>query len=228
MPTISFASSKGGVGKTTAAIILAGELVHAGATVALVDADPNRPLKHWSSIGPIPDGVHLVTEVDETSILDVIDDLEAKHSFVIVDLEGSANMLVGYAISRSDLVIIPLQGSQLDLNEAGKAIGLVRQQEKAFRRPIPFKVLLTRTSAAIRPATLRHIEGELARNDIPVMNCSLFERDAFRAPFSFGGTLRTLPPGAVRNPKPAYENAQAYAKEVIAALKEAGAIEDAA
>lgn len=219
MATVSFASSKGGVGKTTSALLLAGELMHAGAQVAVVDADPNRPLQRWADLGRVPDNLHLISDVDERNILDVIDDMEARYPFVLVDLEGSANMLVSYAISRSDLVIIPLQGSQLDLNEAGKAIGLVRRQEQAFRRSIPYRVLLTRTSAAIRPATLRHIEAELASNGIPVLRTMLMERDAFRAPFSFGGTLRNLPENAVRRPEAAFENAEAYAQAVIDTLK---------
>jgi len=228
MPTIAFASSKGGVGKTTATLLLAGELVHAGAQVSIVDADPNQPMQRWAQLGEMPAGLHLVTDVAETNILDIIDEMEQRFAFVLVDLEGSANMLVSYAISRCDLVIIPLQGSQLDLNEAGKAIGLVKRQEQAFRRSIPYRVLLTRTSPAIRPATLRHIEGELERNSIPVFRTMLMERDAFRAPFSFGGTLRSLPDGAVRRPEAAFENAQAYAQEVADVLKTTGNAGEAA
>lgn len=228
MATISFASSKGGVGKTTSALLFAGELVHAGAKVAIVDADPNKPIRRWAELGHVPEAMHLVTDVTEANILDIIDEMEQRFPFVLVDLEGSANMLVSYAISRSDLVIIPLQGSQLDLNEAGKAIGLVRRQEQAFRRAIPFRVLLTRTSAAIRPATLKHIEAELAANGIPVFRTMLMERDAFRAPFSFGGTLRTLPEGALRRPEAAFENAEAFAQEVVDTLKDPDKVGEAA
>lgn len=44
MAVISFVSSKGGVGKTTSAVVLAGELVAAGRKVALIDADPTGRL----------------------------------------------------------------------------------------------------------------------------------------------------------------------------------------
>lgn len=40
MAVISFVSSKGGVGKTTSAVVLAGEFAVAGRKVALIDADP--------------------------------------------------------------------------------------------------------------------------------------------------------------------------------------------
>ena len=43
MPTIVFASPKGGAGKSTSAVVLATELAGQGATVAIVDAGAGRP-----------------------------------------------------------------------------------------------------------------------------------------------------------------------------------------
>jgi len=48
MPTIVFASPKGGVGKSTAAVLLATELAGFGAGVTMIDADPNKPLSMWA------------------------------------------------------------------------------------------------------------------------------------------------------------------------------------
>lgn len=101
--------------------------------------------------GRQPETLEVISGVTEDSIIDEIESSAAQAPFVIVDLEGTASMLVAYAISRADLVIIPTHGSQLDANEAAKAIRLIRQQEKAFSRKIPFSVLFTRTSHR-RPA----------------------------------------------------------------------------
>jgi chromosome partitioning protein len=49
MPTIVFASPKGGVGKSTAAVLLATELASHGGSVRMIDADPNRPLTQWAN-----------------------------------------------------------------------------------------------------------------------------------------------------------------------------------
>ncbi|MGT2516573.1 ParA family protein [Sphingomonas panni] len=46
MPTIVFLSPKGGVGKTTSAMVLANQLSQAAA-VTVIDADPNRPFQSW-------------------------------------------------------------------------------------------------------------------------------------------------------------------------------------
>ena len=42
MPVITFSLPKGGAGKTTAACILASMLAEQGATVTIIDADPNK------------------------------------------------------------------------------------------------------------------------------------------------------------------------------------------
>ena len=125
----------------------------------------------------------------EDAILDRIDQASRQAAFVIVDLEGTASLMVGYAISRADLVVIPTQGSLLDATEAVKAIRLVRNMEKTAGKAIPTAILFTRTSAAIRPRSLQAIEIELAQSGVRVLETQMHERDAFRAIFSFGGSL---------------------------------------
>lgn len=219
MPTIVFASPKGGVGKSTAAVLLSTELASHGGSVTMIDADPNRPLSQWASRPGKPAKLTVIATSNEDSIIDTIEQAAVATAFVIVDLEGTASMLAGYAMSRADLVIIPAQGSHLDATEAVRAIKLVRDQEKAFKRKIPFAVLFTRTSAAIRPRTLQSIEAEFLANKIPMFDIQIHEREAFRAVFSFGGTLADLDPAQVSNLPAARQNARLFAGEVIETLK---------
>ncbi len=128
-------------------------------------------------------------------------------------------MMVGYAMSRADLVVIPTQGSELDAVEAVKA-RLVRTQERAFDKTIPFAVLLTLVNAAVITRDLRDIRTQLG---IPMFEIQIVERAAFRAIFSFGGTLMSLDPKQVSNIKAAIVNARAYAAELLAVLKRAPA-----
>ena len=85
--------------------------------------------------------------------------------------------------------------------------------------PIPTAVLFTCTSAAIRPRTLASIEVEFAANGVSVLKTRLHDREAFRALFSYGGTLANLDPSSVRNVPAAIKNAQAFAQEVVAVLR---------
>lgn len=222
MPIIVFASPKGGVGKTTAAVILATQIAGKGAGVTLVDGDPRRRIVRWREKGTAPDTLRIIADVTEDTIIDVIEKGAEETPFVIVDLEGTASMMVGYAISRADLVLIPAQGSQMDAEEAVDAIRLVRQQERAFRRQIPYAVLLTKTSAAIRSRTLRHIVDQLDQAGVPRLRTELIERDAFKAIFSFGGTLENLDRRQVSGIPDAIINAKAFAAEVIDRIRTKG------
>jgi chromosome partitioning protein len=81
--------------------------------------------------------------------------------------------------------------------------------------------LFTRTSAAIRPRTLKSIEDEFFSNGVPVFATRLTDREPYRALFSYGGTLSGLNPKVASNLKVAIANAQDFAREVVAMLKPA-------
>ena len=54
-----------------------------------------------------------------------------------VDLEGTASVMVAHAMTRSDLVIIPTKGSELDAIEALKVIQFIARQERAYSSSMP-------------------------------------------------------------------------------------------
>ena len=132
------------------------------------DADPNHPIARWEagrSVASPTAHLTICKNEDEEHILDDIDAAAKKNDFVIVDLEGTANLSVAYAISKADLVIIPSQRSTLDTSEAAKAIGLVQRQSNITQRAIPVAVLLTRTSPAIRSKGLKRMLISLQDNN---------------------------------------------------------------
>lgn len=224
MPVISFVSSKGGVGKSTAVLVLAAEFTRAGASrVTIVDADPNQPIIAWAKLPNKPEAISVIGGVTEDNVIEVIDAEAEAAPFVLVDLEGTASVTAAYAISRSDLVLIPCQGSHLDAREASKAVKLIRRNEKAFKRKIPHAVLVNRCSAAFVTRGLRYILSEFERHEVPVLATQLIEREAFKALFAIGGSLYELTVEDVRNPEAAQENAQALAREVYSWVQGEGA-----
>ena len=222
MSTIVFASSKGGAGKTTAAIILASEFAKQGESrdisITLVDADPNQHSAKWASKEGCPKNIKVVKNVDEESIIDDIEKANQDSVFVIVDLEGTASMSVASAVSRADLVIILCQGSQDDADEAIKTIKLIKRQERILQSQISFSVLFTRTNPAITPRTLKHIIKEFEKAGIEMFKSFLIDREAFRAIRSFGGTIDNLDPKEVSGKEKAVDNAMFFAKEVKSKL----------
>ena len=78
----------------------------------------------------------------------------------------------------------------------------------------------TRTSAAVRPRTLKAIEGEFIQSGVRVLETQMHERDAFRAIFAFGGALADLDPAQVSNITAAVNNGRAFTAEVVALIAE--------
>lgn len=161
MPVITFANPKGGAGKTTAALLLASSLAARGARVAIIDADPERWITQWSRLGAGAGSIELLSDVTEDGIVDLIDETSRRVQFVIVDLEGTASLMVANALGMSDLVVIPTQGGSMDAKGAAKTIRLLRNSERLARRPIPHAVLMTRTSAAVTSRALRNVIQQL-------------------------------------------------------------------
>lgn len=225
MPTIVFVSPKGGAGKTTAALVLASQLAR-GTKVTVIDADPNHPIKAWASSPAAPANMTVVSDADEENIIERIEEAAGKTPFVVVDLEGTAAKIVVLAVSQADLVIIPTQGSQLDAEQAGRALKVVKQQEKMSGRSVPYAVLLTRTGTAIKTRNMTHIQQNLTEAGIPVLQTELNEREAFKAMFAFRQPLEGLSPHDVANVDKAIANAEAFTHEVVKIIKQ-GAVRPA-
>lgn len=95
---------KVGAGKTTTALLAATQLAEAGATVTIIDGDPERWISQWGALPGKPDNVRIISNVTEDTIVDVIEREAAQAKFVIVDLEGTASLMVANAIGMSDFV----------------------------------------------------------------------------------------------------------------------------
>ncbi|WP_036521707.1 ParA family protein [Novosphingobium acidiphilum] len=219
MAVIVFANPKGGSGKTTSATILASVLAEQGVDVGIIDADPLKWITDWASIKPL-ENVTVYSEVNETNIVDLIDDCSQQHQIVLVDNEGTASQLGSYAIGMADLIIMPLQGSSMDARGGSAITSIIRSQERVLRRPVHSRVLLTRTSAAVASRSLKNVQEQLAKANIKTFTTSIVERAAFRDIFDYGGLLHELDPKSVSNVERAVDNARAFAKEVMNTLKE--------
>lgn len=219
MPVVSYATSKGGAGKTTSCIVLAGELSQF-VEVVVIDADPAARLYRWSTLAPLPPNLSVVRSGGERLILDEIDAAQERARWVLVDLEGVASRTVSYAMSLSDLVLVPAGEEQQDADAALETLSEVERESRARRKTIPAAILLARTNAAVKSRLERFIATELRRR-ARVLEIELNRRTAFSALHNSGGTLRQLDDTDVNGVGRAIENATAHANEVITILEEA-------
>ncbi len=218
MPTIVFANPKGGAGKSTSALILGTQISLGGKDVTIIDADPNKFVHDWAKMGK-PENITVVAAMSEETILDEIEEAAKKTTFVIVDLEGTASLLNALAMSAADLVIIPTQASMADSKQAGRAVKLLKVQEKSTGKTIPFAILYTRTNPAIRTRNLALIQDQFQKHNILAFRTHLHDREAFRALQTYGGTVEDLDPSQVGGLDKAIQNAREYAAEAISILR---------
>lgn len=219
MPVIAIANPKGGSGKSTSALVLGTTLAEQGASVTILDCDPNRPIMSWRN-GNSESRVEVVGDTTESNVLSHLDHYRTRRQFVICDLEGTASRLTSRALSRAQLVIIPIQASAVDAEQAARAIGLVREEEQSFERQIPYRVAFTRTSPQIPSRLERAIVAELDEGRVATFRTHLNERTAFKAMFFYKLALDELDPAAVNGLPQARDNAARFAAELIEAIAE--------
>ncbi|NEX91155.1 division plane positioning ATPase MipZ [Caulobacter sp. 17J65-9] len=220
MPTVVVANTKGGSGKTTTALVFAGEIVAAGGKVVILEGDPNRPMARWATrrgtpvieanktkVGSAADAegeirtiagesriVVITTDNDDEAVFDWIEGASAWSHFIVADPEGSPNQWLNSVASQADLVLIPFAPTTLDANQVARTIQVIRHIEKMARKTVLHRILVTKASpGAVVTRDEREIRENLAKNGLPLMTTTLHDRPAFRALFKFDALLSDLP-----------------------------------
>ena len=223
MPVISFANPKGGSGKSTLVLVLALELSRQGASLAVVDADPNAVIADWDA-RRVKDGLQVpfsvVSRPKEGEMVATIGQLTQTHDWVLVDLEGTASRLLSRALARSHLVLIPLNPSPIDARLAAAAVQLVLEESEALERSIPYRLVYSCYPAAVATRSFKRIDSEIRAEQLPLLDEGLVQRAAFRDIFDFAATLDELTEDKTSGLDQARANAFLVAQAVVNALKE--------
>ncbi|MBI6631005.1 ParA family protein [Pontibaca sp. S1109L] len=236
MYVITFANPKGGSGKTTSAMLLAEQIAHSGGRVAILDLDPNANILAWAEARSadgrqVPFAIHARPQADE--IVELIDSLNDTTDYLIIDLEGSKDQVVTFALSRTDLCVIPLDGSPMEARQAAAAVRLVQTTSSMIRAPINYTLLFTRTNAAFQTTDERDVRKEMEINNIPSLPVRVAKRAPYTRIFRDGvllsellaivtaeheGKTASVTDKALRQVTSAIENARDYAQALIHAL----------
>lgn len=219
MPVIVYASPKGGPGKTTCAIISGTEFAYMGANVTIVDADrTNQSLLKWQEASAyIPERINIVHGANEGNIVSIIEDNDKDDTLVIVDVEGVGSLLQSRAISRADLVIVPMRPTSLDALVGADAINLIHDEERVLRRKIPYAVVFNMTSFT-QTKEEKSIREGLIEMGVEILDPPLMQRTMYSSLFKFGGDLRSMP--ATGQAVNAIKNAEEFTNAIWAKLKE--------
>lgn len=121
---ISVVQRKGGVGKTTIAISLAGELHRRGLMVDVIDADPQRSAAEWAAPGRLPFRVsELPLGMGEAR--EWANSIRSAPTAMTIIDTAPHEYAVGAAVAVADIVVLPCTPSGLDLTATEQAIAAI-------------------------------------------------------------------------------------------------------
>ena len=180
MAVISIASDKGGVSKTSLALLLGAEAALDGYRVTILDSDINQQAAAFGIKGKVP-GLSVAGDIGEGNILTTLRKAEAESEIVIVDLPGGASALALKAFHRSHFVLIPAQPSMPDVKAAMKTIAQIDDAQELARAPIARAMVWTRIMPGYESVPVRQVRAAVAESsEVPIFKTALMERAAFR------------------------------------------------
>lgn len=138
---ISFMSTKGGVGKSTAVQLLASSLAQKFFRIAVVEASHYEHLKDWKQRSDehgtwYPNAIYLNSRDDE-EFYKALDDAEKFGAeFVIIDVGRESEGIMALIARDSDLIIYPTNGGKSENKCVRKSISIVSGAvESSHRHP---------------------------------------------------------------------------------------------
>ncbi|MHC2296144.1 ParA family protein [Rhizobium mongolense] len=200
--SISAVSGKGGAGKTTAVILVAGEYALRGKRVLLIDADGRQNLQEWwkrcAAKDNLPDGIEMVTAARQNSIQQILDAESDKYDVVIMDSPGTDSVVRDTIIRRSDLILTPIQPNQDEIKAAGEAAEAAAEVSDQIGRAIPQANFVTRLTIPARNLEAYRLIRPFVQNlrengyDSYLLETELLERNCYREVRNGYGTLQML------------------------------------
>ena len=122
------ANSKGGVGKTTIAVHLAGWLHAHGFNVLMLDCDPQQQSAGW--IGEALPEIPVACMTDPGAILDEVPEFSKTYQAVVADGSAKLDEVSRALMLVADAVFIPCKAGGLEARALSLATSFVRQAKK--------------------------------------------------------------------------------------------------
>lgn len=173
---ISLVTMKGGSGKSTTAMCLAGQWHTVGHEVALVDADPAATIVRWCETGTDFAEIPAMTAASG-EVAKVTKKLAAAgRDRIIIDTPGFRSPILEAAIGCSDLVLIPIRPSPIDFQVAADTAELVDEIKGAQSgKMVRFLLSQSNRSSVIA----RHMRAEMEGAGYNLLDAQLSTRVAY-------------------------------------------------
>lgn len=190
---IAVAGLKGGIGKTTVTLHLAGEAFARGMRVLVVDADVQRSALTWADVATEAKQAAPLVVAMSSALHKQLPPLAKDYDLTIVDAPPRGDVLTRAALMVVDLVLLPTGPAPTDFWALQGTMDLL-EQAQALRPELQARLLLNRLQPRQRlSATARDALGSLGA---PVLEASLGMRTAFAESLAGGQTVATFAPGS--------------------------------
>jgi len=167
MQIVSVVQQKGGVGKTTLAINLAGELRRRGLQVTVVDADPQASALAWAAPRKLGFAVKQELLSNGTVSQWLRNVLKQPSDIVVIDTPAGLGNVFRAAVDIADVILIPCGPSSLDINAARNTLSNVSSMLRADARS-DARVLMVPTRVDVQTPEGQQITDELGALGEPV------------------------------------------------------------
>lgn len=187
---IAVVNQKGGAGKTTLAMLLAGSLADQGWRVLVADADPQNTALHWAGMGAgFPAQVEDASG-EEGKLHKALRKRQEAFDYIVIDSPPAAMAPVtGSALKAAHLALVPVIPSPLDLWASVRireAIAQARHKNPDLEARLVVNQMQPNTLLA------QEVLGMLPEFGIPLLAGSLKSRTAYRQCAALGASIRAL------------------------------------
>ncbi len=185
---ISAVQRKGGVGKSTTLICLAAKFAKDGAKVLIIDTDMQQTCVKWEAKKEC--GVDVTPHTDDETLLELINFTTISYDVILIDTAGYQSAMAVYAMSASDLVLVPTPASEPDAEGAVKTIRHIKNvTANNVKQPV-IRAIFTDVdkNTTITEAVL----SQLNASGVEAVSTPIWHRTGFKEVHSTGG----LPTGS--------------------------------
>lgn len=203
---IGVGNQKGGVGKTTLAVNLAGMLAERGKKVLLIDTDKQGSALDWQSIREREPTFNVVG-IPRDTVHKQMRTLKKDYDYVVIDCPPQSAGIMRSVLMATDLLLLPISPSALDVWSSKEIIEMI-DDARVFNEDLACAFVINRRI----PNTIigQDIAKAVKHYELPVLRSTLMQRVVYAESMSVGELVSEYDPRSTGN-----EELNTLLKEVL-------------